>query len=205
MSPKRKRLIHKILQRFLDVIIICILFFFGINIAIVRWTQGSIIKSQDIDGQYDVVLVPGASVEWLRLSPVLQDRIETAIQMYNNKKTLKVMISWDTWKKNYDEVKAMQVYLRNRGIPPSDILVDTQWSTTFDSVFHLTLFTFKRIAITTQAFHLPRAIFIAQSLWLSVDWIVSDRSTYKDEGKYERRESFSRIKAFLDVLWYYIS
>jgi SanA protein len=120
--------------------------------------------------------------------------------MYNSKKTKKVMISGDTGKKNYDEVKAMQIYLRNRGIPASDIIVDIQGDTTFDSIKHLTLFNFQHISITTQEFHLPRAVFIAQSLGLSVDGIISDRSAYIDEKRYELRESFSRLKAFIEVL-----
>ena len=184
--------------------IIAVLFFIGINFAIVNGTKKNIMKAQDSQWWYDVVLVLGASVEWLRLSPVLQDRVETAIQMYNNHKTQKVMISWDTGKKNYDEVKAMQVYLRNRWIPPNDIIVDTEWNTTFESVEHLTLYNFKKIAITTQAFHLSRAIFIAQAMWLQVDGIISDRSAYNEERKYQRREMFARLKAFSDIMFYYI-
>jgi SanA protein len=95
----------------------------------------------------------------------------------------------------------MYTYLRNRGIPAEDINIDNDGHDTFASVSnlaaqHLT----GSIGIVTQYFHLPRTLFIAQSLGLQPVGIISDRASYLHAQRYEMRESFARIKAFFDVV-----
>lgn len=203
------RKVTKILKnigiRLLDLIILWILFFFGINYAIVSGTRKDIAPVEDITSTVDAVLILWASVQWLQLSPILQDRVETGIQMYQRKKAKKIIISWDNGKKYYNEVDAMFAYIRNRGIPVEDIIVDVEWYNTFDSIAHVTRIpSITTLWIVTQNFHLPRSLFIAQWIGLDSIGIVSDRASYINSDKYETRESFARIKAFFQVLWWYI-
>ena len=209
MNQKNMRKVTKILKnigiRLLDLIILWILFFFGINYAIVSGTRKDIAPVEDITSTVDAVLVLWASVQWLQLSPILQDRVETGIQMYQRKKAKKIIISWDNGKKYYNEVDAMFAYIRNRGIPVEDIIVDVEWYNTFDSIAHVTRIpSITTLWIVTQNFHLPRSLFIAQWIGLDSIGIVSDRASYINSDKYETRESFARIKAFFQVLWWYI-
>lgn len=191
--------------RLLDLIVLCVLFFFGINYAIVSWTRDDIVQVEDVLQPLDAVLILGASVQWLQLSPILQDRVETGIQMYQRKKAKKVIISWDNGKQYYNEVDAMFAYVRNRWVPVEDIIVDVEWYNTFDSIIHVTkLSGIKTLWVVTQNFHLPRSLFIAQWVWIDSIWIVSDRSDYINSNKYEARESFARIKAFFQVLGWYV-
>lgn len=202
---KITKILYYISIRLLDLIILGIIFFFGMNYAIVSGTRKDIAPVEDITGTVDAVLILGASVQWLQLSPILQDRVETGIQMYQRKKAKKVIISWDNWKKYYNEVDAMFAYVRNRGVPVEDIIVDVQWYNTFDSIAHVTnIPNITTLGIVTQNFHLPRSLFIAQWIGLHSIGIVSDRASYINSDKYEVRESFARIKAFFQVIRWYI-
>ena len=121
--------------------------------------------------------------------------------MYNAGKTRKIIISGDNGKKYYNEVDAMYTYLRNRGIPTLDIIMDTEGYNTFLSIRNLArIADLHTVGIITQEFHLPRAVFIAQSLGLQPIGIISDRSSYTHADDYEKRELFARIKAFFDVM-----
>lgn len=202
---KITKILYYIGIRLLDLIILGIIFFFGMNYAIVSGTRKDIAPVEDISGSVDAVLVLGASVQWLQLSPILQDRVETGIQMYQRKKAKKIIISWDNGKKYYNEVDAMFAYVRNRGVPVEDIIVDVQWYNTFDSIAHVTnIPNITTLGIVTQNFHLPRSLFIAQWIGLHSIGIVSDRASYINSDKYEIRESFARIKAFFQVIRWYI-
>ncbi len=202
---KVTKILKNIGIRLLDLIILWILFFFGINYAIVSGTRKDIASVEDISGTVDAVLVLWASVQGLQLSPILQDRVETGIQMYQRKKAKKIIISWDNGKKYYNEVDAMFAYIRNRWVPVEDIVVDVQWYNTFDSIAHVTsISNITTLWIVTQNFHLPRSLFIAQGIGLDSIGIVSDRASYINSDKYELRESFARIKAFFQVIAWYI-
>lgn len=205
MIQRIASIIYKIGRLLIDLIIISIIFFIGINATIIFGTHNSIVQVQDIDKPLDAIVVLGASVQWLQLSPILQDRVETAIQLYKSGKTKKIIISGDNTKKYYNEVDAMYRYIINRGIPTSDIITDIYGESTYQSILHVrNMWYTNTIWIVTQNFHLPRAIFIAQFIWLHSIGISSDRASYTDDEKYELRESFARMKALFDVIWYYI-
>ncbi len=198
-------ILYRISRVFIDLLVLSIIFFIGINATIILGTRSSIVQVQNINQQLEAVLVLGASVQWLQLSPILQDRVETAIQLYKSQKTKKIIISWDNTKKYYNEVDAMYNYIINRGIPAEDIITDTSGTDTYQSMIHLRKMWYtSTIWIITQNFHLPRALFIAQFIWMHAIGISSDRASYDNNEQYEVRESFARLKAVFDALWYYV-
>lgn len=159
------RWIYWIGNRLIDIIVLSCIFFIGINASIIFGTRKDIHQVEDIKTPLTAILVLGASVQGLQLSPVLQDRIETAIQTYNAGKSHKIIISGDNGKKYYNEVDAMYTYLRNRSVPADDIIIDRAGYDTFASISNLAhQNTTRSIGIVTQYFHLPRSLFIAQSL-----------------------------------------
>lgn len=209
MIIKASHIIKKTWLALMILIALSIVAFLAINFIIIQSTKNDIIQIQRITTPLDITIVLGASVEWLQLSPILQDRIETAIELYQAKKTKKIFISWDNGKKYYNEVDAMHNYLRNRGIPEADIITDTGWFTTYQSINNfkkvLNKNHFSDIWIITQAFHLPRAIFIAKALWIEAIGIPSDRAVYKEETTYQKRESLARIKSIFDIIMHYVT
>ena len=152
----------------------------------------------------DAVIILGASVKGNKLSQVVQDRAEAAIQVYQQKKAAKILISGDgsTWK-SYNEVDAINKYLINRRIPPADIFVDFAWYDTYDSLWRAQeMYGIDNAIISTQRFHLSRALMIARSRWMSAYGIIADRTVYSSAEKNSLRESFARMKALADLLFH---
>ncbi|MBP6911572.1 YdcF family protein [Patescibacteria group bacterium] len=97
-----------------------------LNTVIFFYYERHMFSSSDkITGTADAVIILGASVKGNQLSQTVQDRVETAIQLYQTKKVPKILISGDgDPTKFYNEVKAINRYVINRGIPPADVFLD---------------------------------------------------------------------------------
>src|SRR5215475_8109393 len=68
-----------------------------------------------------VAVVFGASVFGNGdLSPILEDRVETAIELYRAHKVDRILVSGDGLHPSYNEPKAMYEYLISHGVSPRD-------------------------------------------------------------------------------------
>lgn len=136
-----------------------------------------------------------------KLSQIVQDRTETAIQVYQQGKADKIIISGDGDDENYNEVAAINRYLINRSISPADIFVDFAGYDTYDSMWRAQkIYGIDSLIISTQRFHLPRALLIARTLGIKAEGIIADRTIYSNAEKNSLRESFARIKAIIDLM-----
>lgn len=149
----------------------------------------------------DVALVLGAKVySGGRLSDMLKDRADTAIELYENGKVDKILMSGDHGTKEYDEVNAVKDYLLEKGIKGEDIFLDHAGFDTYDSLYRAKeIFQARSISIVSQNFHLPRAVYIGRSLELEAYGISADRHLYGNIEGNIIREIFADIKAFWDV------
>lgn len=113
----------------------------------------------------EIALVLGASASKKKgPSPILEGRAQAAASLYFAGKVGKILISGDHQTIQYDEVTPVRTYLLARGVPMSDIWEDPNGTDTYTSVQHaISLFSVKTITIVSQGFHLPRAVFIAES------------------------------------------
>ena len=133
-------------------------------------------------------------------SPVLKDRLSWAYEAYESGRIKKIIVSWDNSVERYDEPTAMQQHLMSRGIPEEDIFLDYAGFDTFDSIYRADyIFWVTDVALFTQSFHLKRALYIADGLDIDAVGFATDYNLYVDEGYNNRREVFSRIKAFLEI------
>lgn len=114
----------------------------------------------------EVAIVPGASVEGNReLSPILAARADAAIQLFDDGKVSKILVTGDNATTNYDEVNTVQRYLLAAGIPPQDIFLDHAGFDTYSSMYRAkVIFDATSAVVVTQDFHLPRAVFTARAL-----------------------------------------
>lgn len=96
----------------------------------------------------------------------------------------------------------MSKYLLEAQIPSSDIFQDYAGFDTYDSVYRAReIFQIQKMLIITQKFHLPRALAIANDLWLETQWVIADNQ-YPGLWKMQTRELWARIKAFVEIiLW----
>lgn len=157
----------------------------------------------DLPEQADAVMILGSSVRGNKLSQIVQDRVETAIQIYQAEKAEKIIISGDgdSSQQYYNEVASINRYLINRGIPPIDIFVDFAGYDTYDSLRRAQkIYGIESLVISTQRFHLPRALLIARTLGINAQGIIADRTVYHSAARNSLRESFARMKAILNLL-----
>lgn len=135
------------------------------------------------------------------VSMMVEDRLETALALYQAGKVEKILISGDHGREEYDEVNTMRRYLEEKGVPTEDIFMDHAGFDTYDSMYRAkAVFTAQDLIVVTQRFHLPRALWIGSSLGLEVQGVAADRHRYLSEDYYEWREAAARIKAFGEVV-----
>lgn len=150
---------------------------------------------------YTVAIVPGAGVYRQNPSVVLEDRLNCAAMLYNKKKVKKILLSGDNGTSTYNELTPMLNYMLKKNIKSEDIFMDYAGFRTYDTLSRAKfIYEIKDAVIVTQRFHLPRAVFIAQSLDINVATMESDLRDYKDDFKHRLREFFARNLAWVDIV-----
>ncbi len=83
----------------------------------------------------DVILVLGARVTPQKEpSLMLAQRLDTAIKVYNEGYSNKIIVSGDHDSVYYNEVGVMKAYLVEKGIPEKDIFMDHAGFSTYESM-----------------------------------------------------------------------
>lgn len=139
---------------------------------------------------------------------VLIDRVITAIKLFSDGKTGKLIFSGTAHSKSYDETESMRKFALEHGVPDKSILIDKNGTTTFNSCINLiTSIKTIRIFIVTQRFHLPRSLFIARSLGLDAVGIPAEnyKFSFKEIIFWSLREAISIPLNIIRLFWYKIS
>jgi vancomycin permeability regulator SanA len=133
-------------------------------------------------------------------SPMLAERLDAAIALRRAGKVQRLLLSGDSSDRYHDETAAMRRYLLARGIAAEELVDDPAGLSTYDSCFRArAVFGLNRALLVTQDYHLPRALYIANSIGLDARGAASDKSP-RPRWKLELREALSRSLAFLWVL-----
>jgi SanA protein len=149
-----------------------------------------------------VAIVYGAAVYRNgRLSGVLRDRMETAIALYESGRVQKILVSGDNSDPSYNEPGAMMAYAVRRGIPEVDIQPDYAGLRTYDTCYRAKyIFQVESAVLITQDFHLPRALFICNTLGIEAVGVTADQQRYRGARWYETRETAATLVALWDVV-----
>ncbi len=180
------------------VLIIALLF--AVIIYVDKSAESYIINAQTAP-KADAVIVLGAFVNKNGLpSPILKDRLEHGYELYVQGKAKKILVSGDHGTQNYDEVNAMKNYLLKKGVPSSDIFMDHAGFNTYDSMYRAKeIFGINKLLVSTQSFHMNRALYIARSIGVEAYGYPSEDKTVYNMDYLQMRESFAKIKAFIDT------
>lgn len=155
------------------VLLVCVI---AISIPLLmRATMSSYIFATSIAvPMTEVALVPGASVVGGKPSRVLAERADMAIELYDQGKVLKILVTGDNGELTHDEVTPVRRYLLDAGIPADDIFLDHAGFDTYSSMYRArSVFDARSVTVVTQDFHLPRALFIARHLGLTAYGVVT--------------------------------
>jgi SanA protein len=177
----------------------------GLMVAVVAWIQWRYARLTWTDPaevpNRPVAIVFGAGIRPDGgLSPMLQDRVDTAIDLYRAGKVRKLLMSGDNRFVWYDEPGRMYDYAVAQGVHPADIVRDYAGRRTYDTCYRASaIFGVTDAVLVTQAFHLPRALFTCRNLGVDAVGLVADRQAYFSNPFYQMRDALATLVAWWDV------
>lgn len=183
---------------------IIILFVFILNIIIVLKTKDRIINmaSSKSIKNVDCILVLGAGIWGDKPSPILQDRLDKAIELYNEGIAKKIIMSGDNGQNGYDEVNVMKNYAIDNGVPSEDIFMDHAGFSTYDSIYRAKkIFELNKIIVVTQKYHLYRALYLAGKMDIDAYGVYANPKEYAGATFREAREVLARGKDFIKAIF----
>jgi SanA protein len=133
---------------------------------------------------------------------ILRDRVETAAQLYFSGKVQKLLMSGDNSTVDYNEPGAMHDYAISLGVPESAIVLDYAGRRTYDTCYRAkAIFGVDSAILVTQAFHLPRALFLCNMLGTQAVGVEANNITYRklSLAVWNLREQFATVGALWDV------
>ncbi|MGQ9667209.1 MAG: SanA/YdcF family protein [Anaerolineae bacterium] len=148
-----------------------------------------------------VAIVLGAGLERDgRPSPVLADRVRTAVALYRAGKARKLLVTGDNRFAWYNEPAAMGQYAEALGVPARDIVYDYAGRRTYDSCYRARhIFGITEAVVVTQEFHLPRAVYLCRQMGIDAVGISADLQPYLWECLYRLRELLALAMAWADL------
>jgi len=194
----------KLIKIMIIVCAIILLIVLAINFYVKITTKNQIIAN-DVNNKLeniDCIIVLGAGIWGDKPSPMLEDRLLQAVELYNNKVAPKIIMSGDHGRIEYDEVNIMKNFAIEKGVPSEDIFMDHAGFSTYESIYRAKeVFETKKVVIVTQKYHLYRALYIANQLRIEAYGVNSDPRNYVGETYRELREILARNKDFFSCIF----
>ncbi len=166
---------------------------FASSIIIKTQTIEAIYENMEDIPQKELALVLGAAAYGNRLSDVLQDRVDTAIELYEAEKVSILVMSGAE-----NETNAMRNYAVNKGVEVNNIIEDQFGLNTLASITNISELN-RSVIIVTQKYHLPRALFIASQMDIDAVGMIADKREYAKILEFKQRELIATTKAILDI------
>ncbi len=177
-------------------------FVFLINLQVAGYSNNKIYRSLEaVPNEPRIAIVLGAKVwDGGVLSPVLDDRVTTSVELYKAGKVKKLLMSGDNPSKEYDEPTAMKNEAIRQGVPEQDIVLDFAGRRTYDTCYRAKeIFNVKKVILVSQEFHLPRSIYLCQNIGLDSIGMRANRQIYEGENYWAFREFFSVFSAWFEM------
>ena len=133
---------------------------------------------------------------------ILRDRVQTAVQLYQQGKVNKLLMSGDNSLVDYNEPEAMRQYALTLGVPDQDIALDYAGRRTYDTCYRASaIFLVKSAILVTQSFHLPRALFLCNSFGVASNGVPANNIYFRKLSLliWNTRELFATTQAVWDV------
>ncbi len=194
---KLLKLFHYLFYLSLFAVLSVIACYFWISFSTRQYVYSDITKLP----KRDIGLVLGTS-KYLsngRVNEYYQNRIDTAVKLYQAGKVSYFIVSGDNRKNNYNEPRQMRKDLVKAGVPLAVIQPDYAGLRTLDSILRTDkVFGHKTYTIISQQFHNERALFLAYHKGQTPIAFNAPNSTR--HFKVAVRELLARVKAVMDLL-----
>lgn len=165
------------------VVFLCLLFlspfFLSLSVSL-RYGSNIYREYEDIPSVHAALVLGAGIYADGSLTGILYDRVSAGVDLYENQKVNKLIMSGDNREENYNEPKAMVREALNLGVQAKDVQPDFAGRRTYDSCWRTkNIFLQDEIIIVTQSFHMERAIFLCESLGIKSYGYVSDVDRYR--------------------------
>lgn len=133
---------------------------------------------------------------------VLQDRVQTAAELYFSKKVEILLLSGDNRFVDYNEPQAMKDYAIQLGVPEESIVLDYAGRSTYATCYRaLHIFGINNAILVTQQFHLPRALYTCSALTIEAVGVPADRKAYHwiTQAIWSLRELPATLNAIVEI------
>jgi len=165
--------------------------------------RGRIYTTMAAVPEREVGLVLGTSKTTTHGQPNLHftSRMDAAAALFQAGRVRHLLVSGDNHIATYDEPTAMREALMARGVPATAITLDYAGFRTLDSVVRAqTVFGLARCTIITEAYHCPRALWIAQRHGLdAVAFAAPDVGRKTWAWRADAREELARAWCAVDL------
>lgn len=168
---------------------------------VARYSSGIHTSVETVPPQH-LAIVLGAGVRGERPTAVLAKRIEAAARLYQAGRVAKILMSGDGGDAFYDEPAAMRSYAIQLGVPAEDILLDNDGRRTYDSCYRArSVFDVEEAVIVTQPFHLPRSLYLCETMGIRATGLAADESRFSLRLRliWEARETVASAAAWWDT------
>lgn len=156
-------------QHELIVLIIGLIFAFVLgSFLIVQKEAASVYSADDDIEKKRIGIVFGAGFTDDGPLEPLQDRLDTAYELYDSGKIQKLLLTGDNRTLDYNEPQVMENYLLERGIPRNAMQQDLAGRSTYESCERAAkIFGVTSAVLISQETHLPRAIYLCEHFGIS--------------------------------------
>lgn len=169
----------------------------SINFQIRSYSTNRIYNSiEDVPVDARVGIVLGARIEKNGdPSDTLYDRVLTGVDLYKAGKTSKLLLSGGN-----QEPAAMKKLALELGVPETDIAVDDLGTRTYESCIRAKqVFGITKAIVVTQDYHLPRSLYLCQSVGVDAVGVNAKKRDYDGERYAWLREYISSVLAWRDI------
>ena len=180
------------------------LLFVAANLWVLGRTHSRIEHTLPLCGGERVGIVFGTS-HWTRSgvrNPYFDARMSASARLLRLGRVDHLLLSGDNRTRFYNEPVAMWRDLRGRQVADADLTLDYAGFSTFDTLARAReVFGVEQALLITQAWHLPRALFIADALGLEVTGcaVPSPSRRVSGEWRLQAREWVARVATLGDL------
>ncbi len=133
---------------------------------------------------------------------VLQDRVLTAIKLFQDGRVGMFVMSGDNSTAGHNEVQAMENFAIDNGLSREVLLFDHAGLSTLDSCQNIKDdFGLSEVVLITQKYHLHRALYICNEIGLNAVGISAQDTGYGSQWKFSVREWGASLQAWFKLLF----
>ena len=197
-----KRILKMLLKPILILFILGLLILLVPRLVTGLYARGRIFTQSGVPARR-VAIVFGAGL-WRNGSPtpVLEDRVTAAANLYFAGKVEKLLMSGDNRFVSYNEPEAMRQLALKLGVPYEAIVLDYAGRRSYDTCYRAkAIFQIDQAILVTQAFHMPRVIYTCNRLGVDAVGVESDLRIYGKSSVlyWNARELLATAAAIWDV------